>query len=178
MADQHPKQLLAAARTILDSDPEMKLVLVPHVIRPEGDPESDWEACRNLELQLDQDYEGRVVTLPQTYGATELKWVISQFDWFAGARMHATIAGFSSGVPTLGLGYSDKAEGVFTQCGLEQDVVDLRRHDANGIATAVGESLSRRLATRDQLDDQLASVFRRATDQMDKIVEAIRVLED
>ncbi len=178
LADPHPKQLLAAARTVLDSDPVMKLVLVPHVIRPEGDPESDWEACRNLEALLGQDYEGRVATLPQTFSATELKWVISKFDWFAGARMHATIAGFSSRVPTLGLGYSDKAEGVFTQCGLEQDVVDLRCHDAQGIAAAVSESLSRRLATREQLDDQLASVFRRASEQMDGIVETILALED
>jgi hypothetical protein len=72
----------------------------------------------------------RVAVLGGRPNAMELKWTLSRLDWFAGARMHATIGAFSSGVPTLGLGYSDKAQGVFAECGIGDEVADLRRLDA------------------------------------------------
>lgn len=174
LADNHNRQLLSAARAILDSDPAIKLVLVPHVIRPERDPESDWAACHALERKLTIEYGDRVATLPQEYTATELKWIIARMDWFAGARMHATIAGFSSGVPTLGFGYSDKAAGVFTECGLEQDVVDLRRLDSAELAAAVRSNIARREHTRLMLREQLPALIERASAQMDKIVDTVR----
>ena len=177
LADNHNRQLLSASRAILDSDPAIKLVLVPHVIRPERDPESDWAACRALEGKLVIEYGDRVATLPQEYTATELKWIIARMDWFAGARMHATIAGFSSGVPTLGLGYSDKAAGVFTECGLEQDVADLRRFDAVDLADVVRSSLDRREQTSANLRAKVPALIDRASIQMDQIVDAIRVAE-
>ena len=44
--------------------------------------------------------------------AQQLKWVISQCSFFIGARTHATIAAYSTGVPTLVLGYSVKSKGI------------------------------------------------------------------
>lgn len=173
LVDSHRRQLLSAAHSILDSDPALRLVLVPHVIRPEGDAESDWSAARDLEAQLLPEYYGRVQTLPQEFTAPELKWIIARMDWFAGARMHATIAGFSSGVPTLGLGYSDKAEGVFNECGLGGMVADLRQLDATRLATVVRNSLNKRHATKARLAAELPAVLDRASAQMDAIVAAI-----
>jgi polysaccharide pyruvyl transferase WcaK-like protein len=149
------------------------LALVPHVIRDPRDAESDWAAAKDLEALLIADYPDRVATLPQDYDATELKWIIAELDWFAGARMHATIAGLSSGVPTLGFGYSDKAEGVFTQCGLDGQVADLRTHNAQDIADAVRSSLAARAKTKPALAKSLDALKARASDQMDLIVETI-----
>ncbi|MBU2941222.1 polysaccharide pyruvyl transferase family protein [Shimia thalassica] len=177
LADNHRRQLLSAARTILDSDPNMRLVLVPHVNRPENDPESDWEAARALETMLQSEYGDRTATLPQDYTAPELKATISRMDWFAGARMHATIAGFSSGVPTLGLGYSDKAAGVFEECGFVGSVADLREMDAETLAHAVKESLEMRAQTKHDLDAALPALLQRASDQMDQVAAAIRATE-
>jgi len=177
LADSHARQIEAAARALLDSDPALRLVLVPHVLRPAGDPESDHDACSALEARLAPDYAGRVAVLPQDYTATELKWIIARLDWFAGARMHATIAGFSSGVPTLGLGYSDKAFGVFEQCGIGEAVADLRQTDAGALARAVRASYLRRDETRIGLVLRLEEVFARANEQMDEIVATIRALE-
>ena len=38
--------------------------------------------------------------------------MISQCSYFIGARTHATIAAYSTGVPTLTLGYSVKSQGI------------------------------------------------------------------
>ena len=44
--------------------------------------------------------------------AEQLKWIISKCAAFIGARTHATIAAYSTGVPTLVLGYSIKSVGI------------------------------------------------------------------
>jgi polysaccharide pyruvyl transferase WcaK-like protein len=173
LAARHTDQTEAAARAVLESDPEMRLLLVPHVQRPDGDPESDGAAALALRARLARDYGDRVQVLPQTLSAMELKGVIAKLDWFAGARMHATIAGFSSGVPTLGLGYSDKAAGVFAECGIGAHVADLRRMDADAVGAAVRASLDARDRTRAALARTLPGVLARAESQMDAIAASI-----
>ena len=42
----------------------------------------------------------------------QLKGYIARCQLFVGARTHATIAAYSSGVPTLVVGYSTKAKGI------------------------------------------------------------------
>lgn len=173
LADRHDRQIEAAARAALDHHPRLRLLLVPHVHRDLGDSESDLAASLALKARLDGDYPDRVEVLPGRLDAMELKWVLSRLSWFAGARMHATIGAFSSGTPTLGLGYSDKAAGVFAQCGIGDHVADLRRLDAGGLAQAVRASLIRRDATRRDLAERLPGLLDRAEAQMDTIVRQI-----
>lgn len=173
LADRHDHQALAAARAILDHDPRLRLLLVPHVHRDLGDRESDLAASLALKAQLDADYPDRVEVLPGRLNAMELKWVLSRLSWFAGARMHATIGAFSSGTPTLGFGYSDKAAGVFAQCGIGGHVADLRQLDAPALAQAVTRSLAARDATRRDLGARLPGLLAQAEAQMDAIVAQI-----
>ena len=166
----------AAARAILNAPDDFRLVLVPHVMRDPSHPESDWAAARALEKRLLEEFPDRVATLRQGLGAAEMKDVIARFDWFSGARMHATIAAFSSGVPTLGLGYSDKAAGVFAACGIDGQVADLRQLDATAIAAAVRASIDDRSRQADALSRTLPGVLNRAEDQMDQIAQTIHAL--
>ncbi|NRB36826.1 MAG: polysaccharide pyruvyl transferase family protein [Rhodobacteraceae bacterium] len=176
LADLHTSQIDAAAKVLLDSDPAMRLLLVSHVLRAPDDPESDWAAAMALQDRLGPEMAERVTVLPQRLNATELKWLIAQLDWFAGARMHATIAGLSSGVPTLGFGYSHKAEGVFSECGIGADVADLRELDADGVAAKVAQSVAQREDMKLALAEILPGIKKRASDQMDALASIIRSL--
>ncbi len=173
LATSHRDQIEAAARAVLDSDPEMRLLLVSHVVRPKGDPESDFDAANALVDRLPTKYSHRVAVLPQNFDSCELKWLISNLDWFAGARMHATIGAFSSGVPTLGLAYSDKAAGVFDECGYGNQVADLRTLDARALAERVSNSVTNREAIRADLCRGLSTLKERAEAQMDAIAQMI-----
>ena len=62
---------------------------------------------------------------------------------------------FSSGTPTLGLGYTDKAEGVFTECGIAGDVADLRKLDARALS---GRAVASYTARQDRAADLAARV--------------------
>lgn len=172
LADTHLNQLEVIARTALDSEPNSRLLLVPHVIRPSGDPESDRDAAMDLKERL-MAYGNRIQVLPQFYSATELKWIISQLDWFAGARMHATIAGFSTATPTMGLGYSDKAYGVFDSCDIGAQVADLRKLSLDQLAHATRQSVNIRHLTRVVLQNNHAALMQKSRVQMDTIAAVI-----
>lgn len=50
--------------------------------------------------------------IPSTLTAAQYKSIISRCDMFIGARTHATIAAYSTCVPTLVIGYSVKSKGI------------------------------------------------------------------
>ena len=94
-------------RFILE-DPAKKILLVPHVVWPSNDD-------RGPLSQLYEEFKdtGRVFLIPDS-PAEVLKGYISRCSFFVGARTHSTIAAYSSGVPTLVIGYSVKSRGIAT----------------------------------------------------------------
>lgn len=82
------------------------VALIPHVIWESND---DRKVLRKL--HEDFDCNSRLI-LVEDHTAPELKYIISKCRFFVGARTHATIAAYSSCVPTLVVGYSVKARGI------------------------------------------------------------------
>lgn len=85
---------------------EYNVALIPHVVWRESDDrillEKIWSYYKD---------SGRVFLIPDQ-NCMALKYVISKCRMFIGARTHATIAAYSSRVPTLVIGYSVKARGI------------------------------------------------------------------
>lgn len=102
MAYENYKQLI---HYIL-SETDAKIALIPHVVWASND---DRKVLRQLYDDFDQDPR---LVLVEDHTAPELKYIISQCSFFVGARTHATIAAYSSCVPTLVVGYSVKARGI------------------------------------------------------------------
>lgn len=84
----------------------MGVALIPHVVWNFTD-----DRISLRELYQKYQHTGRVVMV-QDRTCTELKGIISRCRFFVGARTHATIAAYSTGVPTLVVGYSVKARGI------------------------------------------------------------------
>ena len=82
------------------------IALIPHVVCPGNDD-------RTAMQPLYERYKdtGRICIV-QDGNCQKLKWIISKCSLFVGARTHATIAAYSTGVPTLVIGYSTKARGI------------------------------------------------------------------
>lgn len=82
------------------------IALIPHVVWASSDD-------RKILRQLYDDFHQNSRLVPVKDGsAPELKYIISRCSFFVGARTHATIAAYSSCVPTLAVGYSVKARGI------------------------------------------------------------------
>ena len=88
--------------------------LVPHVLtRPwEGGVEDDVAAAK----ELMGDHPACTLAPPFT-GPVAAKSYIATADVFIGSRMHATIAAFTAGVPTIPAAYSRKFAGFFGNLG-------------------------------------------------------------
>jgi len=85
------------------------VVLIPHVTSPHSNDHALLKAA--FDFLKDHEKE-RVICLPDNLSAAETKWIISQLHCLVAARTHATIAAFSSYVPTVSLAYSCKAYGL------------------------------------------------------------------
>lgn len=85
---------------------DMQIALIPHVVWSTNDDRIPLKAL--YERFADT---GRVLMISDADAET-LKGVIAHCRFFIGARTHATIAAYSSCVPTLVVGYSVKAKGI------------------------------------------------------------------
>lgn len=97
---------IALSRRMLEK-PDDTLLLVPHVTWAHDD---DREALGAIKAALGDD--PRVLMLPDGLTAPQIKRVISQLSLLVTARTHASVAAYSTGVPTLVIGYSVKARGI------------------------------------------------------------------
>lgn len=88
------------------SHTRMNIALIPHVVEIGNDDREPLEA-----LYRRFSKSGRIVLIDD-HNAMELKGYIARCRMFIGARTHATIAAYSSCVPTLVVGYSIKANGI------------------------------------------------------------------
>jgi len=149
------------------------VLLIPHVQVAAGQAESDDDASAEVLARLGDrsDWTSRCAIVPPGFDPYELKWIIGQCDWFCGTRMHATIAGLSSGVPTASIVYSDKARGVFDTCGQGDGAVDPRTEGTDGVLTQLQAHFLRRKCVRAALEADLPVIRARLSDQMDAIAE-------
>ena len=87
------------------------ILLVPHVGAPNA-ADDDFAFMQSIHQRAAREAAAPLDIVPDGLNAMETKWLISRLAAFAGARTHATIAAFSTAVPTLSLSYSVKAQGI------------------------------------------------------------------
>ena len=149
-----------------------RVLLVPHVIGPSDRIDADPAATLRLAESLDRSPDA-VRVAPSYDDPRKVKGLIARLDWFCGTRMHATIAGLSSGVPTAAVAYSIKTRGVFESCGQGHRVVTTDTSTTDAI-----DLLAAAWADRDRTSDELATGRRPATvraarTQLDELLDEI-----
>jgi polysaccharide pyruvyl transferase WcaK-like protein len=121
--------------------------LVPHVISERMPVEDDWRASEALA----QEIPGRIVLAPKFATPSEAKSYIAGMDFFMGARMHACIAAFSSGVPVIPMAYSRKFAGLFDALGYGY-TVDCTKEDAQVIEDKIFAHFGNRAVLKGDLE--------------------------
>lgn len=118
----------------LNTDNRYELHFIPHVIGKENEYdhiENDVKICN----EFAEKYGG--IAAPAFTDPIDAKSYISGMDIFIGARMHAAIASFSAGVPTIPISYSRKFDGLFNNIGYDY-IIDCRKMDMD---TAVSKTI-------------------------------------
>jgi len=145
---------------------DARVLLVPHVLVALEKVESDSRAAERLLAELTPEERERVRAVPGGLDERETKGLVSELDWFCGTRMHSTIGALSSGVPTAGIAYSIKMQGVFDTCGQGERVADLRTSTEDEMVSGLWRSWQERAQSRTVLAERLPEIQRRLDEQM------------
>lgn len=152
------RDLIHSILAYLMAQEQVRLLLIPHVFAPVGDPESDPEACEQLYETWSKQYEGRLIVLRGTYTHNEIKYIIGQCDFFLGSRMHACIGAMSQGIPTVGLAYSRKFQGVFESVDMGHCVADARLLDNHQMLEKIASLYKMRETLAEQLKQNMPGI--------------------
>jgi polysaccharide pyruvyl transferase WcaK-like protein len=160
----YPALIREIAKGFLSHADGCELHLVGHVIPQErGGVEDDYQAC----LDLAAEFPGTIVA-PAFETPSEAKSYIAGLDFFMGARMHACIAAFSSGVPVVPMAYSRKFAGLFGSLGYEL-TVDCTTDSAKDILSKI----FRAYESRAKLAEETQTALQMGLAKLDKYERAL-----
>lgn len=137
--------------------PDVKLHLVPHVVGGERHIENDYAVSYDLCEEYDNP---QLVLAPLFLDPVAAKGYISGLDFFMGARMHATIGAFSSGVPVVPMAYSRKFNGLFEDTLNYHHMVDMKTDNMDEIMKIVSDGFANRKQLKSEIDTAMNGVVR------------------
>ena len=156
---------------ILDKT-DCEVALIPHVVFP-PDGSNDIEIAEKILAHYPNNK--RIISIDDRYNCCQLKSLISKCIFFVGARTHATIAAYSTFVPTLVVGYSSKSVGIARDLfGTEKGYVcSVQEFDSD---TTLLETFIERYSEKEQFHDYLLHVMPEYIRKQKDCVEAVRSL--
>lgn len=147
-------------RSIIDfflSLPNVKLHLIPHVVLQERDIENDYEAS----YELWREYTNPCLVLaPFALGPVEIKSYIAGLDFFMGARMHATIGAFSSGVAVVPMAYSRKFNGLFEDTLDYHYMTDLKTYSSEEVLSTIQNAFEKRGELKEIINNRMNTIVK------------------
>jgi len=154
---------------ILDNT-DMTIALTPHVI---ADGNNDYEILYEFYDEFKET--GRVIILSSNLNAIQYKGYIARMRFFIGARTHATIAAYSSFVPTMVLGYSVKSKGIAKDLfGKERLVLNINEiSDSSKLKEGFNEMVNEEEEIRDTLQESVPKIKQMSYKAVDYLNELV-----
>lgn len=152
--------ILTAYQRLVDmilENTDYGIALVPHV---EVSVDNDFDALSQIKGD-----ENRMFRVPVGLTAAQYKFVISNSEFCVASRTHATIAAWSSLIPTIAIGYSAKAHGIAEDLGQGQFVLDANTLDENALCEKFSQLNEQKDAVREMLEEKVRQCTEKAVDK-------------
>ena len=134
------------------SIPNVKVHLIPHVVLQERSIENDY----GVSFDLYREYNSPNLVLSDFFlGPVEAKNYISGMDFFMGARMHSTIAAFSSCTPVVPMAYSRKFNGLFADTLHYPYMIDMKADEEIKILDIIQYCFENRALLKAEIEKQM-----------------------
>lgn len=149
---------------------DCEIYLVSHVVPTNFEVENDLLVSQALKARYPN-----VNVVDKFISPIDAKTFISTMDFFVGARMHACIAAFSSGVPVVPLAYSRKFNGLFESLNYPY-FGDCKKDSQEKVLSLVQDAFTQRneLKLRVDIGNQLAQT--KLGKYEDYIVEVLQAI--
>lgn len=124
------------------------IYLIPHVVHEQNTLDNDYPLC----AEIKKTYRTNKIKLsPFFMTPIEAKNYISNLDFFIGARLHSTIAAFSSGVPVVPCAYSRKFTGLYIDSLSYNHVADLMQKTNDEVFFEIVSSYKKRSELKEEI---------------------------
>lgn len=152
----------------------VKLHLIPHVVIGERNIENDYE----VSFEIYEKYSHPNLILSEFFlGPIEAKNYIAGMDFFMGARMHSTIAAFSTGVPVVPMAYSRKFNGLFADTLSYAHLADMKKNNNSVILQLIKESFNNRQTLKAEIEQQQRTTIKESKEKLQKALSKFLNLE-
>lgn len=162
--------IISLVKEILEKT-DMTICLIPHVYSIEQN-KCDWPVLNAIYQEFNCK---RVCIVNEEYNCEQLKYIISKCRFLVAARTHASIAAYSSEIPTLVLGYSVKSKGI------AQDLFGTYTHFVLPCAEITSQRLSEDFwyifGKESEIRERLRSVMPNYKKQLLDAIEVFKCLE-
>lgn len=161
------KKLILETLQYFSEMENVQVHLVPHVI-----PDQLSQAVEDdyaVSEEIKKEYPN-VVIAPRFASPIEAKSYISGMDFFTGARMHACIAAFSTGVAVYPMAYSRKFNGLFGETLQYEWMGDCVNEDESHVFLHLKEAFEKRDVLKKQIDKTLDSVVKPRLNTLKKLL--------
>ena len=150
------------------------LHLIPHVVGSERHVENDYAVSYDLCEAYGSE---RLILAPLFLDPIAAKNYIAGMDFFMGARMHSTIAAFSSGVPVVPMAYSRKFNGLFVDTLQYPYVADMKAFDIEENLRKIISAYTNKNKLVMTISDRMTTTVQIRKDLLMKNLQAFIVLE-
>lgn len=150
------------------------ICLIPHVVLDEV---SDYKILNRI--ADDYKNEKRLYLEKGNYDCKEIKYIISQCKLLIAARTHASIAAYSTNVPTLVLGYSVKSRGIAEDIfGNYKDyVLPIECMDKNILIEKFDYLNENQEKIRETLTEKMKIIIKESSCLYEKMLERLEIIE-
>ncbi len=145
-----------------------EVVFLPQVTYAEGH-DDDRETARNVVAMVAR--HDRVQVVEDELSAQEIKWLCGRMEFFVGTRMHSNIFALSSGVPTLAIAYQPKTQGIMSELGLGDCVVQIEGLALEELQRVFGAMIDRSSEIRNHLESTIPALEAKALEAGQMISE-------
>lgn len=146
------------------------ICLLPHVTTEDC---SDFDILNQLQEEFPK--EKRVYCERETYNCEELKYIISKSKIVVAARTHASIAAYSTGIPTLVIGYSVKSKGIAKDLfgNYENYVIDSSSLQGKNLVEHFQWIDSHKQKIKKILKEQMPQIIEETSHIFEKVIEKL-----
>lgn len=162
--------VLTAYQTLVDEildNTDCDIAFVPHV---EVSVDNDKDA-----LDMLHGDESRIFRAPTGLCAAQYKHIIAHSEICVASRTHATIAAWSSGVPTIAVGYSTKAMGITRDLGQKKHLVGIKDINADNLIAIFNNLMRERKDVLKKLHTILPVVIGNIAPQ--SVIDFLKILD-
>ena len=162
------KSLILDVLSYFNSIENVQIHLVPHVIPTDQPVEDDYSVSEELKLQFPN-----VIVSPRFKTPIEAKGYISGMDFFTGARMHACIAAFSTGVPVYPMAYSRKFNGLFGETLQYKIMGDCVNSSGKEVFEGLKDAFINRSELKKQISETESNIIKPRLNKLKTIISEI-----